>query len=243
MNMTEMNMSLCGPAQQEIHSELTVMQRMLQLDNARVLELGCGAAEKTRQIAERTGVSAVVAAEVDAIQHEKNLSLSDLPKVTFKTYGAEQIREDDGSFDIVMMFKSLHHVSGEQMDTALQEMHRVLQEGGCAYISEPVYAGTFNEIMRLFHDEEAVRREAFDALARAVDSGLFEIEDEYFFKNVITLQSWEQYEHGILNVSHTDHQLSAEILAEVKARFLACRSHEGFVFEIPNRVDLLRKSS
>ena len=241
--MNVKNMLVSGPAQQKIDSEMAVVQRMLSLEKAQVLELGCGAAQVTRQIAERTGVSAVIAAEVDVIQHNKNLSVSDLPKVTFKTYGAEQIQEEDDSFDIVMMFKSLHHVRGEQMDTALREIHRVLKPRGHAYISEPVYAGSFNDIMRLFHDEEVVRRAAFDGLARAVENGLFEIEDEYFFKNVITMQSWQQYENGILNVSHTNHQLSAEILAEVKARFLDCGSPEGFVFEIPNRVDLLRKSA
>lgn len=242
MQMTTRNMTISGPLQQEIHEEMAVIERMLQLENAHILELGCGAAEKTRQIAERTKVAEVIAAEVDAIQHQKNLSVHDLPKVTFKTYGAEQIQEEDSSFDTVMMFKSLHHVSCGQLDKALQEIHRVLKPGGCAYISEPVFAGRFNEIMRLFHDEERVRRQAFDALCRAVKDGLFALEEEFFFSNVINMQSWQQYEDGMLNVSHTNHQLSAQILAEVKSRFLACRSKQGFVFEIPNRVDLLRRT-
>lgn len=243
MATTTQNMTISGPAQQDTHSELAVIQRMLPLAHGQVLELGCGAAEKTRQIAERTKVAHIIAAEVDAIQHNKNLSISDLANVTFKSYAAENIEEEDDGFDVVMMFKSLHHVPGNQLDTALQEIHRVLKPGGRAYISEPVFAGTFNEIMRLFHDEEAVRRQAFDALCRAVESGLFAIEEEFFFTNVIEMQSWQQYEDGLLNVSHSDHQLSAELRAEVENRFLACRSDEGFVFDIPNRVDLLRKAT
>jgi hypothetical protein len=95
--------------------------------------------------------------------------------------------------------------------------------------------------MRLFHDEELVRSEAFAALQRAVATGTLQLQEEVFFKNVVKLQSWEQYQHGILNVTHTDHQLTPEILEAVKARFLAHESDAGFVFEIPNRVDLLYK--
>jgi SAM-dependent methyltransferase len=184
-----------------------------------------------------------VAAEVDEIQHQKNLAVNDLAKVVFKAYGAEAIDEPDQAFDIVLMFKSLHHVPLDQLDKALAEIHRVLKPGGVAYISEPVFAGKFNEIMRIYHDEQTVRQAAFDAVNRSVAGGLFELESEYFFENRIKLQSWQQYEHGILNVTHTDHKLSAEQHAEVKRRFLASETDEGFVFNIPNRVDLLRKAA
>jgi 2-methylisocitrate lyase-like PEP mutase family enzyme len=66
------------------------------------------------------------------------------------------------------MFKSLHHVPVPLMDQALAEIRRVLKPGGLAYISEPVFAGEFNEVLRLFHDESIVRREAFSAIERAV---------------------------------------------------------------------------
>jgi hypothetical protein len=95
--------------------------------------------------------------------------------------------------------------------------------------------------MRLFHDEEIVRKNAFDALLRAVGSGVLELGEEYFFKNVIKLRSFEQYETGILSVTHIDHDLDDETLAEVKRRFMKHESDKGFVFEVPNRIDLLRK--
>jgi ubiquinone/menaquinone biosynthesis C-methylase UbiE len=235
-------MSLQGQQKQAVTNELAVMQRLLKLDGARVLELGCGAADKTRQLAEQTPVSDIVAVEIDPIQHEKNIRINDLPKVTFKSYGAEEIAEPDASFDIVLMFKSLHHVPEDCLDQALEEIHRVLKPGGQAYFSEPVFAGAFNEIMRLFHDEEQVRQQAFSALQRAVNSPLFDLQEEYFFRNVVRLKSWEQYQHGILNVTHTEHQLSDDVLTEVKKRFTAHQGDEGFVFEIPNRVDVLRRN-
>ena len=241
MSASAVQMSLTGPETQDLTNEISVLKQMLQFDGSTVLELGCGAAEKTRLIVNNSNVESIIAAEVDEIQHRKNLSVTDLNKVAFKTYGAEAIEEPDQTFDIVLMFKSLHHVPLDQLDKALSEIHRVLKPGGFAYISEPVFAGRFNEIMRIYHDEQTVRQAAFDAVNRGVKDGLFELESEYFFENQIKFQSWQQYENGILNVTHTDHNLTPDQHSEVKRRFLACETDEGFVFNIPNRVDLLRK--
>jgi ubiquinone/menaquinone biosynthesis C-methylase UbiE len=230
-----------GPAQQPIQNEFDVLTSRLPLAGARLLELGCGAAEKTRQIAECGGVAAVVAAEVDQIQHRKNLQVSDLPQVEFKSYGAEAIEEPDESFDVVLMFKSLHHVPVPLMDTALAEIRRVLKPGGFAYISEPVYAGTFNEVIRLFNDEATVRRAAFAAVERAVQAGALDLVEQVFFKNVVKLQSFAQFEQGVLNVTHSDFAMTPERLEQVRAEFERHHGEQGYVFEIPNRVDLLRK--
>jgi len=234
-------MQIEGPPAQPIKNEFDVISSLLPLAGMRVLELGCGAADKTRQLAEHSDVTEIVASEVDQIQHEKNLRLVDLPKVTFKSFGAEAIAEPDASFDIVMMFKSLHHVPMDLLNSALAEISRVLTPGGFAYISEPVFAGEFNEIIRLFHDEAHVRQEAFAAVKRAVSDDVLELVEERFFKNVIKLESFSQFEQGILNVTHTEHNVSPELLAQVRTKFESHRSEEGYIFEIPNRVDLLRK--
>ena len=171
-------MQLLGPEQQDITEEIDVLMRMLPFDGARVLELGCGAADKTRQIAQLTDVQEIVAAEVDQIQHAKNLAITDLPKVTFTSFGAQAIDAPDNSFDIVLMFKSLHHVPLPLMDQSLREIRRVLKPGGYAYISEPVFAGDFNEVIRLFHDESSVRQAAFDAVVKAVDDNVLALGEE-----------------------------------------------------------------
>jgi SAM-dependent methyltransferase len=146
-----------------------------------VLELGCGKAEKTRSLAETGRVAEILALEVDAIQHARNLQVTDLPNVRFAHGGAEAIPAEDNAFDIVIMLKSLHHVPVAHMDTALSEIARVLKPGGLAWISEPVFAGELNEIMRLFHDEKIVREAAFAAVCRAVEDGRLLLKEERFF--------------------------------------------------------------
>ena len=137
--------------------EADIYNRLLSLDNKHMVELGCGAANITRNIAESGSNRKISAFEVDEIAHQKNLQIDDLQNVTFGLAGAQDIPLQDESVDVVFMFKSLHHVPVELMSASMQEIRRVLKPGGFAYISEPIFAGKFNDILRLFHDEEIVR--------------------------------------------------------------------------------------
>ncbi|MFT5013395.1 MAG: SAM-dependent methyltransferase [Patiriisocius sp.] len=213
MQSVKSSMSLIGPESQDQTNEFKVLTRMLDFGGAKV----------------------------DEIQHRKNLQIADLDKVTFKSFGAENIDAENQSFDIALMFKSLHHVPLDQLGVVFQEIYRVLRPGGVAYFSEPVFSGVFNNIMQVYHDEELVRKAAFEAIQRGVRSGLFQLEEEYFFENHIQMDSWAQYEKRMLDVTHTEHRLSADQYAEVKRRFLASETSEGYVYNIPNRVDLLKK--
>jgi ubiquinone/menaquinone biosynthesis C-methylase UbiE len=235
------SMQFISPIPQSVIDEIDVIDRMLSLKGTHILELGCGAAEKTRMIANRSGVEKITAVEIDPIQHQKNLKITDMPNVEFKSYGAQEIPEPDDAFDVVVMFKSLHHVPEASMDQALLEIRRVLKPGGMAYFSEPVFDGEFNEIIRLFHDEELVRTQAFNALGRAIKADMFSLKEEFFFDNIVKMLSFEQFEAGVLKATFMDHKLDEALLAEVKQRFMAHESDNGFVFRVPNRVDLLVK--
>ena len=163
--------------------ESDIYNRLLALDNKHIVELDCGRAEKTRDIATSGVNRQVTAFEVDEIAHKINLGITDLPNVKFCLSGAQNIPLDDESADVVFMFKSLHHVPLELMEPSLREISRVLKPGGLAYISEPVFAGEFNEILRLFNDEQIVRKAAFNTVKKAVDEGLFTLVEETFFNS------------------------------------------------------------
>ena len=220
--------------------ENEIYENSLSLDNKHILELGCGKAFIARAIASEGEGRSVVATEVDQIQHKKNLQISDLPNVRFVLAGAEKIPEDDNSFDVVFMFKSLHHVPLEQMDAALAEIQRVLKPKGIAYISEPIFAGEFNQILRLFHDEERVRKAAFDAVKKAVDKGKFTLKEQVFFNTPRHYADFTDFENRIIKVTHTEHQLSEEKLAQIKNKFSQYLSKKGADFAVPIRVDILQ---
>ncbi|MGR8950203.1 MAG: class I SAM-dependent methyltransferase [Gammaproteobacteria bacterium] len=225
----------------ETLTEQDLYESLLPLDNARILELGCGAGAHTRNIAARGLGRAVVAYEVDDIQHKKNLVAEHSQNIEFKYGGAEEIAEADESVDVVMMFKSLHHVPIGNMAVALQEIHRVLKPNGLAYISEPVFDGPFNEVLRLFHDEQHVRECAFEALKNAVDSDLFELEKQVFFSSPVHFDNFEELDESIIQATHTQHSLDAETYEQVRAAFQQHVTADGADFLAPMRVDLLRK--
>jgi ubiquinone/menaquinone biosynthesis C-methylase UbiE len=222
--------------------EFDVISSELPLQHAAVLELGCGKAEKTRNIAASGMVASIVAMEVDEVQHGKNLQISDLPNVTFRRGAAEAIPADDASFDIVMMFKSLHHVPTDKMDAAFSEIHRVLKPSGLAWISEPVYAGAFNEVIRLFHDEKQVREAAFAATQRAVADGRFQLVRQRFFSIASHYRDFDQLEEQVIRVTHTNHRLAQELHDAVRQVFETHMTPAGAHFHNPLRIDILRRS-
>ena len=128
------------------------------------------------------------------------------------------------------------------MAQAMQEIARVLKPGGLAWISEPVYAGELNEVFKLFHDEKIVREAAFGAVCKAVDSGILQSKTQLFFNTRSFFENFSQFDQRMIQVTHTDHQLSPDLLAQVKEKFAAYLTPEGATFYNPQRVDLLQKS-
>lgn len=222
-------------------AETDIYNGLLSLDNKSIIELGCGSAEITRNIATAGVGRKVTAFEVDEIAHEKNAQITDLPNVTFALAGAQDIPLADKSVDVVFMFKSLHHVPLDMMKKAMLEINRVLKPGGLAYISEPVFAGEFNEILCLFHDEQKVREAAFNTIKNAIDEGLFQLVEETFFNSPMSFENFSEFETKIIKATHTNHRLDEEIFEKVKLGFEQHIGDDGAHFLMPIRVDLLQR--
>ena len=232
-------MRIADPNVSLVADEEKMIAALLTLPGARVLELGCGKADKTRLVAQ--SAASVLALEVDPIQLASNRASDTPDNVQFEYGGAENIPAKDSNFDIVLMFKSLHHVPTELMDDALSEIRRVLKPGGVAYISEPVFAGEFNEILRLFHNEKIVRDAAFAAEVKAVSTNQMSLVSQTFFLQPVHFDDFSQYENQVLGVTHTDHQLSPDLLNAVRTKFEQHMSPSGASFHMPIRVDLFTK--
>jgi len=234
MQLSQFNNTTCS--EREIYEQLA-------LDNKNILELGCGKADITRLIATGGPGRKVTATEVDEVQHSKNLLIKDLPNVTFIVAGSEKIPADDDSFDIIFMFKSLHHVPTELMADALTETQRVLKPGGIAYISEPVFQGDFNEVLRLFHDEEVVRAAAQKAIKQSIANKSFTLVEEVLFNSPMRFENFEDFENKIIKVTHTQHALSPQLQQQVENEFARNMSSDGANFLMPIRVNVLQKGN
>ena len=222
-------------------SESEIYESLLAFGGASILELGCGKADPTRNIAGAYPTANIVAAEVDPIQHAQNLASARPSNLAFAGFGAQSIPLADASIDVVLMFKSLHHVPLHQLDRALSEIHRVLKASGHAYLSEPVFAGQLNEMLRIFNDEELVRRAAFEAVHRAVESGLFVLSREIFFLAPASYRDFAEFAGKHFQVTHSERNVSAAQRSAVERVFDSHLGPDGVKITQPIRVDLLRK--
>ena len=219
-----------------------IYEEMLPLEGASILELGCGNGDTSRAIAGAFATATVTAMEVDTAQHAANLASPQLPNLQFVLGAAEKIPAADESVDIVLMVKSLHHVPPEMLDRAMRDIRRVLKPGGLAYIVEPVFGGAFNEILRIFHDEEAARAGAFAAVKNAITKGGMELVAEKFFLTPLRVENFETFVRKFIDVTHTRHSLSKAQMEQVRTKFEKHMAPQGAVFKTPMRADLLWKN-
>jgi len=140
----------------------------------------------------------------------------------------------------VVMMKSLHHVPVEHMAKGLEEIRRVLKPGGWAYISEPVYAGALNDIIRLFHDEGVVRAEAYRAIGAAGRGGVLQPVSEHAFDMPTHYTGFDDFVAKHVQVTHSERRFTPEVAAEARRLFEAHASAGGADFLRPTRVNLMR---
>lgn len=225
----------------QVSDELDLLQSLVDLPaHPRIIELGCGAAHLSRKLLQRFALSAVTGLEVDERQMTKN-RLKPQERLSFVQAGAQAIPAPDQSFDLALMLKSLHHVPLDLLEQALAEVHRVLRPQGLLYVSEPVFAGALNEVMRLFHDEEVVRAAALRALQAALASGAWEHVTELHFETPVHYRDFAEFEQRMIGVTFVEHRLDAATLAAVRSRFEPHMSAQGAHFVRPMRVNLLRR--
>lgn len=222
-----------------IDDELDLLAALLPLAGLQIIELGCGDARLARQLVLRHPDSRVTGLEVDARQHAQNLAAPQ-PGLQFVAAGAQAIPFPDASFDLALMLKSLHHVPVPSMSQALGEAARVLRPGGHLYVSEPVYDGALNQLIRLFNDEGVVRAAAQAALDQAQRSGAWRQVAERRFEMPVHFRNFDEFEQRLMRPTFAEHRIDEAKLSAVRDAFVPHCGAQGAHFRRPMHIRLLR---
>lgn len=223
-----------------IDDELDVLADLVPLGGQDIVELGCGGAHLARTLLARHPDSRVTGLEVDERQHAKNLAAPQAG-LEFVAAGAQSIPFAAASFDLALMLKSLHHVPLHLLSQALAEVARVLRPGGHLYVSEPVYGGAFNEVIRVFNDEGVVRAAAQAALDEALRTGAWTQAAERRFGMPVRFRDFADFEQRMMRPTFADHRIDDAKLAAARAAFGLHAGPDGAQFIRPMHVRLLRR--
>ncbi|MDH5747694.1 MAG: class I SAM-dependent methyltransferase [Rhodospirillales bacterium] len=218
-----------------------VLTDLLDLKNKRVADIGCGDGALTRLMT-RQGAT-VIGLDTNPKQLEKAQSAEPAGKETYGTGGAEDLPFENSSMDVIVFSNSLHHVPVDLQDKALEEAARVLKPGGYIFISEPLAEGPHFEMQQPYHDETEVRARAYEAIGRADMHGLKQVQ-EIFFTGTSRHKDFETYRERTLRTNPTRKDKFLETENQVRANFerVGIKTEEGFLFDQPMRVNLLRKA-
>jgi SAM-dependent methyltransferase len=218
--------------------DIDVFDKLIDWRGLDVVDVGCADGSLAGALAKRGAT--VLGIEADPIQVEKNRQASPVPNVNLVGGSAERIPREDDSVDGVVFSKSLHHVPATLMDGALREAARVLKAGrGFLFVLEPDIRGQFSQLVKPFHDETVVRRQALDALARTADR-LFERIDEYWYTNIYAFPDFVAFEKRMAGSTYNAIEARRIDTPQVRHSFEGGRRDDGYVFENLMRVRLYR---
>jgi len=221
-----------------LRSDLEVIDQCLQPDNQFLIDAGCGNMHLSKALAKRG--AHILAIDPDPLQAEKNRSADIVANVGFAQTGADQIPVEDQSVHGILFPYSLHHVPGQLYEAVFSEALRVLKPDGFVYIMEPVASGDLNEVMRLFHDEEAVRDAAQQAIERLAMPHFSQV-DVIEYSTSIKYDSWEHFASRYASKTFNTNYTEADVRApRVREKFVQLGERKNFEFESPMRVTWLR---
>jgi ubiquinone/menaquinone biosynthesis C-methylase UbiE len=146
-------------------SDLEALERLVPLKAQRIVHVGCGTGALSIELAKR-GAS-VLGVETDPQQALENRSLGSLQGVTLVEGFAQNLPQNDGTVDGMIRVNFLSRVEAHDMDDCLAEACRVLKENdGLLYVCDYDTSGSYDDMVRMFHDQSIERAWALNALLR-----------------------------------------------------------------------------
>jgi len=218
-----------------------VLQELLPIKGATIIDVGCGDGWLTRLLTRQGGHVTGIEVSPKHLAHARAI-----PTAGDEHYiqgVAEDLPLPARIADIIIFFNSLHHVDQQGLLSALKESARVLKPGGILFIAEPLASGDYFELMKPVHDETAVRQRAQDALRHGPEFGLL-LERTFTYEDTVKLADFRAFHDRLTMINPHVRERFDEKEVELQAAFerLGSKVGDGWVFAQPMRTHLMRRS-
>lgn len=226
-----------GNREDVVSDEMQIISSEIGIAGRRVADIGCGSGAFACRLAIEGSAASVVGFDVPGALPKRDGATPDI--VRFLPGKAQDLPLEDDEIDLAFMMKSLHHVPGDQMDAALEEIARVLVPDGILYVSEPVAEGGFQDIIHNFHDETEVRRQAQAALDRCK---VLVRERDIHFLAPCRYRDFEDFERRMMHSATVTTEITDAIHAATREAYARHADKDGsFSENRPFHVTVLRK--
>lgn len=96
---------------------------------------------------------------------------------------------------------------------------RVLAPAGQANICEPAYEGAFDDIMRIFHDEDPERAAALTAIEQAIDTGVFTFANRFDNLRPLAFRGLEDFRSRMMNLLWLKSGITPVVEADIASQW------------------------
>lgn len=149
------------------------------LEGKRILELGCGLGELSVWLAKRGARVTAVDLGPDLVVAARVLAKVNGVDCEFRVGNIARLPFDTATYDVIVGWAILHHLTEADVVETIRECHRVLKAGGLVVFEEPVEnSAVFDFIQNLFpagqqgspyYRPSILRRKAWASYVKAID--------------------------------------------------------------------------
>ncbi len=226
------------PEHIKFDSDIEALERLVPLNGRRVVHVGCGDGALSLALAKRGAT--VLGVEADTEQARVNRASGAAGRLTFVEGFAQNLPQNDGTVDCVVMADFLSRVEAYDMDDCLTEACRVLKEiDGLLYVSDYDTSGSYDDMVRMFYDQSAERAWALDALLR-MPQDIFATAREIHYGLKRQFGDFDAFAGKFMAAGDSDIIVENMNSEYVRALFEQGRKGNVFEFEQARRVNLYR---